>query len=158
MEMRGKTCCFTGHRDIPKEYLPMICKRLEDTLIYYIENGYRYFGAGGAMGFDTVAANTVLKLRKRYPFIRLILVLPCNSQTRGWKEASVQEYERIKKEADKVVYTSEDYFRGCMHKRNRHLVDNSSLCICYLLSEQGGTAYTVKYAVKSGVKVVNVAK
>lgn len=46
----------------------------------------------------------------------------------------------------KVVYTAEHYYRGCMFKRNRHLVDNSSVCICYLTSDHGGTAYTVRYA------------
>ena len=43
-----------------------------------------------------------------------------------------QVYEEIKSQADKVVYTSHDYFRGCMFKRNRHLVNGSSVCIAYL--------------------------
>ena len=50
------------------------------------------------------------------------------------------------KAADKVVYTSQDYYSGCMHKRNRHLVDNSSRCICFLNEKTGGTFYTVNYA------------
>ena len=39
-------------------------------------SGYLYFGAGGALGFDTLAAQTVLDLKKDYPQIKLILVLP----------------------------------------------------------------------------------
>ena len=38
-------------------------------LIGAIEQGYRYFGAGGALGFDTLAAQTVLELRSEYPDI-----------------------------------------------------------------------------------------
>ena len=64
--------------------------------------------------------------------MKLILVLPCLTQTRGWPAADVAEYEQIKGLADKVVYTSQAYTAGCMHKRNRHLVDNSSVCVCYL--------------------------
>ena len=135
-----------------------IAKRLEKAVIEAIEQGYRYFGCGGALGFDTLAAQTVLRLREIYPEIRLILVLPCRDQTRGWKQADVAEYDRIMKAADKVTYTSEQYYSGCMHKRNRHLVDNSSLCICYLTEQSGGTAYTVNYARSQGLKIINVAE
>lgn len=155
--MKEKTCCFTGHRDIPLLQLPIIKSKLKKTIIKYIEKGYCYFGAGGALGFDTLAAQTVLKLKETYPQIKLILVLPCLTQTRGWKEADVKEYERIKSLADKVVYTSQDYTRGCMFKRNRHLVDFSSLCIAYLTKDEGGTAYTVKYAKQNGLNIINLA-
>ena len=76
----------------------------------------------GALGFDTLAALAVLELKQQYPQIKLILVLPCRNQTREWKEADIQKYEWIKSKADKVVYTSEHYYNGCMQKRNRHLI------------------------------------
>ena len=110
------------------------------------------------MGFDTLAEKTVLELRKTYPQIKLILVLPCISQAKSWSNTDKEVYEEIKKKADKVVYTSQEYTRGCMHKRNRHLVDNSSVCICYLTKENGGTAYTVNYALKRGLSVINLGK
>lgn len=135
-----------------------IKKRLNQVLIEAIEQGYRYFGAGGALGFDTLAAQTVLALKRQYPEIKLILVLPCQDQTRGWAQADIEEYERIKAAADKVVFISKEYYSGCMQKRNRHLVDNSSLCICYLTEQTGGTAYTVDYAQSHGLKIINVAK
>ena len=156
--MKEKTCCFTGHRQIPSEYLPALSKKLRDTLICYIEQGYRFFGAGGALGFDTIAAQMVLELKKQYPDIKLILVLPCRDQADRWTSQDVAEYERIKARADKVVYTSERYFNGCMQKRNRHLVDGSSLCICFLSKPSGGTKYTVDYATESGLMIVNLAK
>lgn len=155
--MINQTCCFTGHRKIPLDQLESVTQRLRDAVIASIKDGYQYFGAGGALGYDTIAAQTVLKLREKYPEIKLILVLPCKTQTRGWTQADIDEYERIMAAADKVTYTSEEYTRGCMHKRNRHLVDNSSLCICYLTERSGGTAYTVDYALKKGLRVVNVA-
>ena len=57
-----------------------------------------------------------------------------------------------------MVYTAQQYARGCMHKRNRHLVDNSSVCVCYLNRESGGTAYTVDYAEKQGLEIINLAR
>lgn len=138
--------------------LPVVKKRLEKVIEESIQAGYLYFGAGGALGFDTLAAQTVLKLRNRYPKIKLILVLPCKTQASGWKTADVAEYDRIISSADKVVYTSETYFNGCMHRRNRHLVDHSSLCICYLTENKGGTYYTVNYARENGIRIVNISE
>ena len=152
-----KTVCFTGHRNIPPSLYPQISKSLAATLVTLIKNGYIYFGTGGALGFDTLAALTVLRLKKYYPEIKLILVLPCLSQTNGWSSKDITIYENIKKKADKVVYTSREYYSGCMLKRNRHLVDCSSVCVCYLTKNSGGTAYTVNYARAEGLNVINVA-
>ena len=155
--MINQTCCFTGHRKIPSDQLESVTQRLRDAVIASIKDGYLYFGAGGALGFDTLAAKIVLELRTIYPEIKLILVLPCLDQAEKWNEEDKEEYERIKSLADKVVYTSGNYFNGCMQRRNRHLIDNSSLCICYLTERIGGTAYTVNYAKDKGCMVVNLA-
>ena len=154
--MREKTCCFTGHRNIPSAEQRELEHRLEKTITTLIQSGVCYFGVGGALGFDTMAAKAVLKLRKQYPQIKLILVLPCLTQTRGWAEEDIKAYEAIKAEADKVTYTSQEYTRGCMHKRNRHLVNHSSVCVAYQTKETGGTAYTVDYAQKQGLRVINL--
>ena len=45
-----------------------------------------------------------------------------------------------------------------MHKRNRYMVDNSGLCVCYWIRDKGGTAYTVHYAEKEGLKIINIAQ
>ena len=156
--VKEKTCCFTGHRKIPSEDFGEISRRLENMLVQLIEKGYVYFGAGGALGFDTLAAQTVFKLKTVYPYIKLILVLPCESQAEYWEKEDKMIYEDMKAKADKVVYTSKAYFTGCMNKRNRHLVDNSSSCICYLTKGTGGTAYTVHYANEKKLIVYNVAK
>ena len=156
--LKGQTCCFTGHRIIPSGMEQKLFRVTEKVVENAIKSGYRYFGVGGALGFDTIAALVVLKLRESYPSIKLILVLPCLNQTRGWSTEDIEIYENIKKQADKIVYTSKEYTRGCMHKRNRHLVNNSSLCICYLTEEKGGTYYTVKYAQENQLAVVNVVE
>jgi len=155
-ELRARTVCFTGHRHIPENELPIIKERLRETVIGLIERGYRYFGAGGAIGFDTLAALTVLELRAVYPQIRLILVLPCRDQTALWNASDVLKYNEILRHADKVVYLHERYTNSCMHERNRYLVDNSSVCVCYLRHKSGGAAYTVGYARLYGCDTVDI--
>ncbi|MBR2589802.1 MAG: DUF1273 family protein [Clostridia bacterium] len=155
--MKCHTCCFTGHRLIPKNEIPLIHERLKHTIIDLIKKGVIYYGSGGALGFDTLAAQTVLELKKEYPQIKLILVLPCVSQSAKWSNSDVLTYEQIKSKADKIVFTSQEYYDGCMLKRNRHLVDNSSYCICYLKHKRGGTFYTHNYAKQNNLQIFNVA-
>lgn len=155
--MRSETCCFTGHREIPPEERAGITDRLERVIVNLYQQGIRAYEAGGALGYDTLAAQAVLRLREICPGMKLILVLPCLTQTRGWEPEDVAEYERIKAQADQVIYTGQQYTRGCMHKRNRYLVDHSGVCVCYLTKDSGGTAYTVRYAEKHGLEIINVA-
>lgn len=100
MNIREKTCCFTGHRDIPRAVYSSLSRELDAVVRALIGKGVRFFGAGGALGFDTLAAETVLRLRQIYPQIRLILVLPCRDQTQGWRQEDVARYEGIKEQAD----------------------------------------------------------
>lgn len=155
--MRENTCCFTGHRIIPSGEREELERSLEETIVRLYQRGVRGFAAGGALGFDTLAAQAALRLREKCPDVKLILVLPCLSQTKGWRPEDAAEYERIKSQADKVVYTSQEYTRGCMHKRNRYLADHSGMCVCYLTRNSGGTAYTVRYAKSHGLEIINLA-
>lgn len=156
--MQKKTCCFTGHRSILSADRETIVSQLEKTITELIHAGIDRFVTGGARGFDTLAAQAVLLLRKKYPNIKLILALPCLSQTRSWCERDIAVYETIKSQADEIVYTSQDYTRGCMHKRNRYMADNSGICVCCWIKDKGGTAYTVHYAEKKGLKIINIAQ
>lgn len=130
--MRLQTACFTGHREIPDSAQNDIMRQTADVVTALYARGYRTFCTGGALGFDTIAARVVLLLREKHPDIRLHLILPCPEQAARWLEADRMVYETIKAAADEVTYTSEQYTRYCMHVRNRRLVDESSVCVCYL--------------------------
>lgn len=157
MDLRAKSCCFTGHRSLSHEEKLKAVVRLRKIIAEQIKAGVVFYGAGGARVFDALAAQTVLDMKKEYPQLRLILVLPCEDQTRGWRSEDIAVYEDIKRRSDKVVYVSREYTPDCMHRRNRHLVDHSGTCICYLTKTSGGTAYTVDYARKKGLHVINIA-
>lgn len=157
MDLSAKTCCFTGHRSLSHEEKLKVAVHLRRVIEEQIKAGVVFYGAGGALGFDTLAAQTVLEMKKEYPQLRLILVLPCEDQTREWRSEDIAVYEDIKRRSDKVVYVSREYTSDCMHRRNRHLVDHSGTCICYLTRASGGTAYTVDYARRKGLRIINVA-
>lgn len=156
-DKKQMTCFFTGHRNLPQDKDEDIKEATKREVIKLINKGVRYFGTGGALGFDTLAAQVVLELKETYPEIKLILVLPCYNQTAKWNYEDVEIYEYIKSRCDKYVYTSKEYDNQCMFKRNRHLVDNSSYCICYMNRQNGGTAYTVKRAKENNLGITNIA-
>lgn len=152
----GKSCCFTGHRIISRENKAFVIEKTYEICRNLIKEGYTEFIAGGALGFDTIGAQCIIELKKEYDEIKLILALPCKNQYKGWKKADIEIYENIARQADEVIYVSEEYYHDCMKKRNRYMVDESSVCIAYLTHISGGTAYTVTYAVEQGKKIIFV--
>ncbi|MBQ9774135.1 MAG: DUF1273 family protein [Clostridia bacterium] len=153
-----KTVCFTGHRIIQNEVYPALKEALDAELERQIQGGAVHFRAGGALGFDTMAALSVLSMRMQYPQIQLHLILPCTTQTRGWSIGDARLYQQILERADTVRYISDGYFNGVLQQRNRALVDGADVCIAYLTTSHGGTAYTASYALKSQVELVNLAE
>ena len=66
-------CCFTGHRptalpDAGNERKPgmrALCLLLERAVERAVSDGFTAFYTGGALGFDTLAAEAVLRPRRR---------------------------------------------------------------------------------------------
>ena len=153
-----KVACFSGHRKLPPDCTKLQA-RLENAIVDMINRGVVFFGNGGALGFDQLAAETVLRLKEDYPHIRLVMVLPCppEQQSLKWNKEQKQRYFGILEQADKVRVLSPQYTNSCMLDRNRHMVNNSAYLICYLCRHTGGTFYTVNYAKQKGLKILQCA-
>lgn len=159
------SCVFTGHRpdrlpDLGDESAPGMMD-LKLNLIHAVEDaikaGVTDFYAGGAPGFDTIAAEATLALAPLYPGVRLHLALPSKTQSASFDAALKARYERILIGADSVYYASEnDNSAISMHMRNRYMVDRADVCIAYLASSAGGTFMTVSYARKKGLPILNL--
>ena len=156
MEKIIRTVCFTGHRDIAPADAVRLPGQLERVIRELYARGAREFRAGGALGFDMVAALKVLTMRDELTDLRLVLVLPCRDQTAKWNEPSVRTYRYIEQRADEVKYLFDRYIDGCMLERDRCLVTGSDVCVAYCAKSTGGTAYTFTYALKNGLEVINL--
>ncbi len=157
MVNKAKVACFSGHRKLPRD-CEELKKQLRAAVISLIEQGVVFFGAGGALGFDMLAEETVLELKNQYPHIKLILVLPCpaEQQTLKWNDQQRERYYNIHDRADKIRTLSPRYTAACMLERNRHLVNNSAHLVCYLRQNRGGTFYTVNYAEKHNLNIIRL--
>lgn len=156
---RETCCCFTGHRRIPEQEGLWLRRRLREEILSLVEEGVVTFLTGGALGFDTMAAQEVLRVRAMgFPALRLVMVLPYVGQETQWSQREAAVFRTLLRQADQVVYMGQEYRKGCMHQRNRYMVDHSSHCICYQVRGRSGTAYTTRYAQEQGVSVRNLAQ
>jgi uncharacterized phage-like protein YoqJ len=136
--------------------IPLVNARLDELIPELIGKGFTRFLAGGAIGFDTLAAQAVVRTRELYPDIKLIIVQPCKDQEARWNEYQIAEYWRILEQADEVICLSDHYYDGCMQARNRYLAENSGLCVAYMCDGHSGTGYTVKQAKIRDIPVINL--
>lgn len=154
--MKEQTCCLTGHRELPRDTDELV-RRLTDAICGRIEAGVRHFGVGGAVGFDTLAAEVLLNLRDTlYPQIRVIAVEPFDGFTSRWTDAQRARRQTLLPRYDKRVCLLPRGSREAYLARDRYLVDNSAHCISYCNRTSGGTAYTVRYALRKGLYVENL--
>ncbi len=156
-----QTCCLTGHRVIPPGEEKKIMVRARNILLRLIrEQNVRYFGVGGAVGFDMMAAEYLLDLKAHKEHqLKIISVLPYPAwrETEDWTDELRRREENILRACDKVVYVRPEFETGVFLLRDRKLVDGSAYCVSYCNRPRTGTAYTVKYALDRGVKVFNAS-
>ena len=135
-------CVFTGHRELGDDFSPSKLKKIIKQLI---ENGVYIFYNGMAMGFDLCAAEQVLALRKKHPEVKLIACVPYYGQEAYFSAADKRRYVKVLRKADETILLSENYYRGCLHQRDRYMVDNADVMIAYCNKTEGGAAYTLSY-------------
>ena len=101
-----------------------------------IKNGTDEFYLGGYGGFDHLCAAVLRDLKKSYPQIRLILVLPyLNSSmiTDGYDETLYPPLESVPK-------------RFAISRRNEWMVRECDTVVAYVTHGWGGAAKTLEYA------------
>lgn len=164
--MRGKqsACCFTGHRPgkLPWRYREedprCVClkKRIADAVEAAYQEGYCHFLCGMAQGCDLYFCEAVLALRSRHADVTVEAAIPCPTQPDGWPQAQRERYERLVAACDFETLVSERYTPSCMQRRDRYMVDHASLLIAAFDGSPGGTRYTVEYAMRQGLQIVDL--
>ena len=147
---KEKTCCVTGHRDIPAEQMDRIQKLLRQEILAAIEDGYTHFISGFAAGVDLLFADIVAELKELCP-ITLEAAIPYP----GRMKTPDETFQRLIRCCDTVKIHSDVYSKGCYMRRNRYMVDQSQRVVAvYDGRPTGGTAATVRYASGKDVRVL----
>ena len=159
---RETTCCFTGHRPnkLPwgEDESDPRCLALKTAIMREVERaydrGYRHFICGMAKGCDFYFCEAAQALRDARPGVTVEAAVPCESQAARWKEKDRERYERLVGLCDYETMVQRQYDTNCMLRRNRYMVDRSSLVIAAFDGSMGGTMYTVTYAMRHDAQVV----
>ena len=165
MPARQESCCFTGHRPttLPWRYNEtdprclVLKQRIADAVETAYEEGYRHFLCGMAMGCDLYFCEAVLDLRRRHDDVTLEAAIPCATQANTWPAAQRERYRCLLNQCDYETMVSTEYSPSCMQRRDRYMVDHSSLLIAAFDGSAGGTRYTVEYALRRQISVVDLS-
>ena len=161
MNLRETTCCFTGHRPskLPwrEDERDPRCLALKRELKGRIEDaylrGYRHFICGMALGCDLYFCEAALELREeKYPELEVEAAVPFPGQADRWSAGHRERYQSLLDRCDWETLVQHRYGPGCMMRRNRYMVDHSSLVIAVFDGSSGGTMNTLSYAMKQGLK------
>lgn len=144
--------CFCGHRKI-YGYRDLEEKLEELVKKAICEHDYVEFYLGRNGDFDIFAASAVKRAQKNLgnENSSLILVQP-------YKMRNDTCYESF---YDEIIYPVDKntHFKQAITKRNRWMIENSDLLICFVLDKNiGGADDALKYATKIGIKVINIAE
>ncbi|MBQ1821346.1 MAG: DUF1273 family protein [Clostridia bacterium] len=153
------TCCFTGHRDLPKadsaEYAALMLA-LERAVSDAVRAGCRRFLVGGAKGFDLLAGEWILALKKVDPSISLLVYIPYRAQASAFPPADRARYQTLLSEADEALCLSETYHPGCLRERNARMVQDADYCIAYVRRSRSGSGQTMQMAEAKGLTVLRI--
>ena len=98
----------------------------------------------------------MLALRREHPEVRLEAVIPCGDQPERWPREQRLRYNRLLDACDSVTVLQIHYTPDCMMRRNRYMVDRSSLLLACYDGRPSGTRNTMLYAMREQVQVLTV--
>ena len=164
MRGRQQTCCFTGHRPgkLPWRYderdlrCVSLKARIADAVEVAYQGGYRHFLCGMALGCDLYFCECVLRLRQDHPDVTVEAAIPCPTQADAWPPDQRRRYREMVAACDYETLVSQQYSPSCMLRRDRYMVDHASLLIAAFDGSPGGTRYTVEYAMRRGLEIVDL--
>lgn len=158
-----KTACFTGHRPNKlKGYNVADNKELlwkiHFVCVDLIENkNVTTFINGLALGVDMWSAKIVIKLKEKYPHIKLISAIPCRNHSCKWNSKDKELWQEICDKSDDVVLvTDDDYKPYLMQVRNEWMVNNSDIVVAVWDGTKGGTGNCVNFSEKQSKEIIRI--
>lgn len=129
------TVTFCGHRDISQRdnVRQWLCETVERLIT---QEGADMFLLGGYGGFDRMASSVVWEMKKKYPQIKSVLVLPYLDRKMDESQCDWTVYPGLESVPKRYAITH----------RNRYMVNEADVVVAYVLHGWGGAAQTLEYA------------
>lgn len=141
--MKGKTCCITGHRDIPPDKLSYVEEELRKAVKEAIEDGFTLFISGFAEGVDLLFASIVIEEKEKNPSLHLEAAIPYPTRVKNKSPL----FQKMLAGCDFINVLCDKYSPSVFFIRNRYMVAGSDREIAvYDGREKGGTVFCIRYA------------
>lgn len=154
----AKTACFLDNRDknINKN---LIKDRIETEVIKLFNEGIIYYGLGGEGEFNYISSEILFYLRDSMKLpIKIILVVPFENYIESFTNEEKERFAELLPKYDKVVYGRHIELETAIHLRDKHLVDNASVCITYCKKNPADEDPVINYAKDEWKKIVYIEK
>lgn len=141
-------CSFFGHKDTPLSIYPLLLTKVESLIQ---DRNVRCFLVGNHGDFDSMVLRALRELKRKYPSICYNVVLayvPGHKKEYEFHEAT----ETLVPEGIETIPK-----RFAISWRNKWMVWESDLILCYISHTWGGAAQFVKYAERQGKEVINIS-
>ena len=136
------TVTFCGHRDMPPADSVRVW--LENCVEELIRKGATGFYLGGYGSFDNMAASVVLGLKKKYPDICSVLVIPHldrDIDTSGYDLTIYPPLETMPKQL-------------AIARHSQWMIQAADVVVAYVRHGWGGAAATLEYARRKKKRII----
>lgn len=141
------TVTFCGHSDILSCDETIVTNKLHTEIEKLINQGADTFLLGGYGSFDLLCAKTLRELKKNYPHIKSVLVIPYLDRDYNMDLYDCSEYPPIETVPK----------RFAILKCNEYMVDTADAVIAYVRFSFGGANKTLTYAKRKQKAIINLA-
>lgn len=136
------TVTFCGHRDVvPTDSVRVWLEKCVEELI---QKGATGFYLGGYGSFDNMAASVVCELKKKYPNICSVLVIPYLNRDIDTSGYDLTIYPPLETVAKQFAIT----------RRNQWMVQTADVIVAYVRHNWGGAAATLAYARRKKKRII----
>ena len=142
--MRKKTCCVTGHRNLPQREINYVKAALRREIDRAAADGYTCFISGFGEGVEQYFAEIVLEKKKETPALELIAVIPYRKRLDSLNEKG-RTYKMLEA-CSEVVVVQEEYHPSVYSRRSRYMAERSDRVIAvYDGQKKGGTVRMIRF-------------
>ncbi len=148
-------CAFAGHRE---EFVSMYKEKLEAAIseILKTDNVFIFY-VGGRGHFDSICTSAVKSAKKTYLHLNISLFLVLPHMTNK-VNTNKQYYDYYFDDIIIPIEFADVHYKAKIKKRNQWMVDRADYLIACVFREFGGAFDTMKYALKQGKQVLNIAE
>lgn len=150
--MERKTA-FIGHRRVC--FIEKVKEQLQNAIEECINDGCSHFLMGTHGEFDKMALDACRSARKRYPNIKIEVVLTSYHTIDKKYDIDYVPYQDVQT----VMFDIEDlHFKQQITESNRQMINECDTLICYVDKKRNpsGAKTTMNYAKRKGLNIINI--